>query len=131
MPWSTPPPLLLHHRNPPFPSLHIQHSLCEHTTPLTASQTTILNLPNALTSSRLILHTVSKCGVCLSKELEKDRYVVEYKPCVNNNVKKKEKGGYCEERVLKGEGGRCWVCVFKGEVEGFMRGEEYRDMVKL
>lgn len=134
MPWSTPTPTLLHHRNPPFPSLHIQHSICEHTTPLSASQITSLNLPAALTSSRLILHTVSKCNVCFIKELEKGGYDVQYKTCVNNGKKKEGEKG-CGGEVLRGsmrgEGGRCWVCVFRGKVGEFMGDEEYRDMVKV
>ncbi|KAF3202719.1 hypothetical protein TWF106_002116 [Orbilia oligospora] len=141
MPWSTPTPILLHHRNPPFPSLHIQHSVCQHTTPLTSSQITFLKLPKALTSSRLVLHTVSKCNDCSGKELEEGEYDVEYKTCVNSgssrgNDQKGKEGGKCEGKVLKGatmrgEGGRCWVCVFRGKVEEFMAGEEYGDMVKL
>ncbi|KAF3089328.1 hypothetical protein TWF569_003191 [Orbilia oligospora] len=141
MPWSTPTPILLHHRNPPFPSLHIQHSVCQHTTPLISSQITFLKLPKALTSSRLILHTVSKCNECSGKELEEGGYDFEYKTCVNSGSsrgidKKGKERKKCEGKVLKGatmraEGGRCWVCVFKGKVKEFMAGEEYRDMVKL
>ncbi|KAK6504555.1 hypothetical protein TWF481_006496 [Arthrobotrys musiformis] len=111
MSWSTPTSILLHHRRPAFPA--------------------------SLKPSRLILHTVSKCPECFHKELDKEGCAVEHKPCVNGGKNdKKGLARLCDEEVVKGntggEGGKCWVCVFRGKVEDFVKNsDEYADMIKL
>ncbi|KAK6360079.1 hypothetical protein TWF730_006233 [Orbilia blumenaviensis] len=150
MPWSSPAPLLLMHPNPPFQTLHIQHSACQHITPLTPSQITSLNLPRCLTRSRLVLHTSSQCAECFASDLDAAGYVVEYKPCArsNNNssnnvnikngdniIEKSKDVGGCEEEVVRGYardyGGKCWICVFKDKIGEFSNSKEFELLEKL